>query len=304
MNTAPIQRTIPHLTLIALIFVASPFIFTWVTAESSSLTASSESSSAYILKPAIEPSPYEWVKHYPLISHALGGIGGYDGTNSLEALVQAYRSGQRIFEGDLSVTSDGHLVLRHDWEAGTYPVLGQKLPKSIAPMSLKRFQSLPIQQHYTPITYKQLVSFMSGHPDMMLITDTKEPDSAKAADIFKRIVKETTEVNADILRRIIPQLYEADNFEAISGVYPFTQYIYTLYMNQDSKDQIMDDIMKRGIHLVVMDENRYTPEFVQALRGKGVYTYINTINDVSQIRQYRNEGVQGVMTDFVVPGDL
>jgi glycerophosphoryl diester phosphodiesterase len=53
-----------------------------------------------------------------------------------------------------------------------------------------------------------------------------------------------------------------------------------------------------------MDENKYSPAFVDALRKKGIYTYINTINDVGQIRRYMNAGVRGVMTDFVVPADL
>lgn len=303
MNAAAVKHNLPSLILTLLIAIAVPSIFTSFTATPSSRTPSWKSS-AFHLRPAIEPVPYEWVNQNPLISHALGGIGGYDGTNSLEALLQAYRSGHRVFETDLSVTSDGHLVLRHDWEAGTYPVLGQKLPKAIAPMTLEQFESLPIQQQYTPVTYNQLVRFMSRHPDMILITDTKEPDSSKAAAIFKRIVAETIEVDADILQRIIPQLYQSDNFDAVSSVYPFSQYIYTLYMNQDSKEQIIDFVTEKGIRIVVMDENRYSPEFVQTLRDKGIYTYINTINDVNQIRQFVHEGVQGVMTDFVVPDEL
>jgi glycerophosphoryl diester phosphodiesterase len=303
MHAPTVRQTLPSLILSVLLIIAAPLVFTSVTAELSS-KAPSAKPTVYTAPPAIESMPYEWVHQYPLISHALGGIGGYDGTNSLEALLQAYRGGHRVFEADLCVTSDGHLVLRHDWEAGTYPVLGQKLPKAIKPMTLKQFESLPIQQQYTPVTYKQLVHFMSEHPDMMLITDTKEPDSSKAAAIFKRIVAETVEVDADVLRRIIPQLYQSDNFDAVSSVYSFKQYIYTLYMNQDSEEQIIDFAAEKGIHIVVMDENRYRPEFVQALKDKGIYTYINTINDIYQIRELRKEGAQGVMTDFVVPGDL
>ena len=139
---------------------------------------------------------------------------------------------------------------------------------------------------------------------MMLITDTKEPDSTKAAAIFKKIVTETVEIDANVLRRIIPQLYQSDNFDTVSSIYPFKQYIYTLYMNQDSEEQVIDYAVEKGIRIVVMDENRYRPEFVQALKDKGIYTYINTINDLSQIRELRKEGAQGVMTDFVVPGNL
>ncbi|QHT61350.1 hypothetical protein GXP70_16230 [Paenibacillus lycopersici] len=50
-----------------------------------------------------------------------------------------------------------------------------------------------------------------------------------------------------------------------------------------------------------MDENRYSPELVQALKDKGIYTYVNTINDLERIQSLRKSGVQGVMTDFIEP---
>ena len=53
-------------------------------------------------------------------------------------------------------------------------------------------------------------------------------------------------------------------------------------MNQDSEEQVIDYAVEKGIRIVVMDENRYRPEFVQALKDKGIYTYINTINDLSK----------------------
>jgi len=289
--------------------LVSPFVFAQVlpiTTSNSSPAASAKKADLPLLQPAIESMPYDWTDRESLISHALGGIGEYTGTNSVEALEKAYRSGLRVFETDISVTSDGQLVLRHDWEAGTYNILGQAIPKSqpLEPMSLQQFKSEKIQQRYTPMTFKELAAFMSEHPDMLLVTDTKEDDSAKAADIFKRIVHEAGQVDAQVLRRLIPQLYKQDNYEAVSSVYPFKQYIYTLYMNGDSMNDVVSFASSKGIGVVVMDENRYTPEFVQRLLDKGIYTYINTINDVDRIHALMSEGVKGVMTDFVVPDDL
>ncbi|GGD86552.1 phosphatidylinositol-specific phospholipase C/glycerophosphodiester phosphodiesterase family protein [Paenibacillus nasutitermitis] len=307
MNKRAISYGIVGFILTTLL--VSPFVFAQVLplrAQESSPAVSAKKADSTRLEPAIESTSYDWAEREPLIAHALGGIGEYIGTNSVEALENAYNKGLRIFETDIAVTSDGQLALRHDWEAGTYNVLGQKIPDSLplTPMTLEQFKSIKIQQHYTPMTFKELAAFMSEHPDMLLVTDTKESNSAKAADIFKRIVSETRQVDEQVLRRLIPQLYKQDNFEALSGVYPFKQYIYTLYMNGDSMKDVVDFASAKGIGVVVMDENRYTPEFVQSLKDKGIYTYINTINDVNRIHALMKQGVQGVMTDFVVPADL
>ncbi|MBW7457747.1 phosphatidylinositol-specific phospholipase C/glycerophosphodiester phosphodiesterase family protein [Paenibacillus sepulcri] len=289
--------------------IISPFVFAQVLpgiATEASLIVSGKETAPVAIQPAIESMPYDWVNQEPLISHALGGIGGYSGTNSIEGLKRAYNSGLRVFETDITATSDGHLVLRHDWEAGTYMVLGQAIPdaRPLEPMTLARFKSTKIQQQYTPMTFKELCVFMSEHPDMLLVTDTKEADSTKATQLFKQIVSEANGVDAQVLRQFIPQLYKQDNYDAVNRVYPFRQYIYTLYMNGDSMKDVVNFASGKGIGVVVMDENRYTPEFVQALLQKGIYTYINTINDVGRIHTLFSTGVKGVMTDFAVPGDL
>lgn len=48
------------------------------------------------------------------IAHALGGIDGKKYTNSLEALNEGYDNGIKLFEVDLSMTSDNVMVARHD----------------------------------------------------------------------------------------------------------------------------------------------------------------------------------------------
>ena len=58
-----------------------------------------------------------------LIAHALGGIGGKPYSNSLEAFIENYNKGIRIFEVDLSITSDGYVVCRHDWNTSLYSFL-------------------------------------------------------------------------------------------------------------------------------------------------------------------------------------
>lgn len=53
---------------------------------------------------------------YNVIAHACGGIDGYTYTDSLEALNQSYEKGDRLFDIDLRFSSDGEIVLRHEWQ--------------------------------------------------------------------------------------------------------------------------------------------------------------------------------------------
>ena len=56
-----------------------------------------------------------WYERYNVIAHAFGGIDSYDYTNSYEALVANYNLGTRVFEIDIATTSNGDLVLLHEW---------------------------------------------------------------------------------------------------------------------------------------------------------------------------------------------
>ena len=51
------------------------------------------------------------------ITHAGRLLDGAPYTNSLEALNQNYKSGRHIFEFDLALTANSHIVLAHDWDA-------------------------------------------------------------------------------------------------------------------------------------------------------------------------------------------
>ena len=77
------------------------------------------------LAPSPEPAPEEPPamaedgEHPRLIAHAGGAVYGYRLTNSLEALDRAWEAGFRFIELDFQRTSDGEIVLIHDWAPST-----------------------------------------------------------------------------------------------------------------------------------------------------------------------------------------
>ena len=64
---------------------------------------------------AVNTPEFNW-ENYNIITHALGGLDGYTYLNSRESFINHYDKGCRFFEVDLSQTSDGVWVCRHNWK--------------------------------------------------------------------------------------------------------------------------------------------------------------------------------------------
>lgn len=246
---------------------------------------------------------YAWADHYTLIAHALGGISGKTASNSLEAFQENYKRGHRVFETDILFSTDGELVLRHDWQPYMYNFLEQPVSakQMQSALSVKDFKALKIYKKYTPLTFAEMVKIMQSHPDMYLMTDTKEIDSPSIQKKFKAIVNEVSKVDKTILDRIIPQIYDEQMLHTIQAVYDFKNIAYTLYLNNQPNADVVDFSSKNGIKVIVLNELRYSKSFVTQLAAKGIYTYVHTINDVKKIDEYEQSGVRGVMTDNVIP---
>ena len=95
---------------------------------------------------------FSW-DHYETIAHALGGIGDKTYLNSKESFLAAYQMGCRLFEVDLTRTSDGVWVCRHSWKQS----LGQWDGEEAKVLSSEEFLASPIYGKYTPLTFEDLM---------------------------------------------------------------------------------------------------------------------------------------------------
>jgi len=101
------------------------------------------------------------------IAHAGGEIEGLKYTNSLEALNQNYQLGFRMFELDISETSDGHFVATHDWNYWKKETSFQ----GKVPVSLSEFKKHKIRNKYSTLSMSEINQWFSEHPDATLVTD-------------------------------------------------------------------------------------------------------------------------------------
>jgi hypothetical protein len=102
-----------------------------------------------------------------LIAHAGGEIDGHRYTNSLEALDYNYNNGFRLFELDISKTSDNYYVAAHDWKSWT-KFTGHKGP--LVP-DKETFNKYKIRGLYTPMDMDRINAWFKAHPDAILVTD-------------------------------------------------------------------------------------------------------------------------------------
>lgn len=244
-----------------------------------------------------------WYQEAPPIAHALGGVDGISYTNSKDAFEYSIERGYRYLEADFCTTSDGHLVLRHDWglevpmgfEAGYVP-------------TLEEFTGNNICGKYTSLSALDLLALMDKHKDVYIITDSKDGAYDAVVEHFTYLV-ETAKENGyeDLLDRFIVQIYNDDMLHAVESVYSFENYIYTLYQRGSEEiDQLIDFCRRNEIEVVTAFDFWWyeRPEFKEKMKNSGLVLYIHTVNDLEAARGLLEEGVTGIYTDFITAEEL
>lgn len=237
-----------------------------------------------------------------LIAHALGGINTDTYTNSYEAFLLNYQKGHRLFEADLMLTSDGHLVARHDWFAYLQPSLPPD--KRNMPLTLKEFKQYAIYDRYTPLDFHDIARLMQQDPEICLVTDTKETDPELIAKQFNIIKSVAEQVDPCILDRIIPEIYNPEMFRIVKSIYPFKHCFYSIYLTDSSDTEVVKFVLQNEIPAVAMPAERATRSFLRLLNVNGIPAYVFTLNTAREMNKYRKIGVYGFYTDFVTYSDL
>lgn len=239
---------------------------------------------------------------YSLVAHAMGQVDDKTGTNSLEAFQASYAKGYRMFEVDLSLTSDGYVVLRHDWSDGVQEGFdGENIP------TRAEFLEVPIYGAYTPLSFGDVLGLLEMYPDIFIITDSKATDDATVTAQFQSMVDEAEELGMlHLMDRMIVQIYSPEMQDVVEEVHHFQRYMLTLYQTPfyGEADQFLryaQDCWKRGIEDIVIWHFLYTDQLLPAAQRFGLRVWLHTVNDEAQADRYRSEGAWGVYSDRIMP---
>lgn len=256
-------------------------------------------------KPEGERSAPQILADSRVVLHALGSVDEIVGLNCLEGFLEHYNEGVRVFEADLRLTSDGYVVLRHDWFAGVQEGVDQThIP------TLEEFLSRPIHGKYTPLSFRDLLLLMSDYPDICIITDTKLLDNEAVTEQFQSMVRDAQKLGMSYLfDRIIVQVYSPEHYAIVEGVHHFPHYIYTLYQDYfgqsaESFQNKVNFCVDHHIMGLTINETVWNPDYIKISDAGKINVYLHTVNDPAQVKRLLNGGVKAIYTDFLNPKDV
>lgn len=239
--------------------------------------------------------PEKWHESHQMIAHALGEVDGYAETNSKEAFLSAYDKGFRIFEADLQLTTDEHLVVRHN----------QLVLNGSTKIDLDSFLQGQAFGKYTNMTAEDLVDLLVEHEDAYLVTDSKDVEPEIIQEQFRQLL-DLIEATGDtsLYDRVIVQIYFEEMYELIYDLYPFEHWIFTLYQIYDPDlEEIGDFCAENAIEVVTMPYTTVTKEKSDILHSYDLKVYAHTINEHVEVLYGKSSGVDGFYTDFLAPDD-
>ncbi len=233
--------------------------------------------------PAVYIAPQDgipWYEQSAIVAHALGSIDGRSESNSAEAFMATYAKGQRVFEVDLVLTSDNKLVARHDFADDSYYTLEQQIPAAGKLMDSRTFTETPIMGLYTPVTIDDITGWLETYDDIWIITDTKATDAETIKTQFELL---RDAINSDaLLERVIVQLYNYEMYDTVNSVYPFKNYILTLYQLDDRDyNKIGKFCAEHSVAVVVMPVSIADDKTTKTLHSYGLHVYLHTVNRIT-----------------------
>lgn len=256
-----------------------------------------------------EVVPHEWTEKNKLVAHSGGavreavGVNHY--TNSLEAIVQNYNLGHRVFEIDFCLTSDNQLAAIHDWV--------QFANKDGIPLSAEEWKSYKMDDgcggYYTSLLIGDVLDEMLVNKDMYIVTDSKsyELTEEQIRVQFQLIYDEAMKREPELLNRIIPQIYNEDMYNIIESIYSFPSIIYTIYASPDTPERIEEFAsMHDNIKVIVcpVDHWGFDQAMIEKMHSHDLLLYAHTIQTFDQMQAGINKGYDGFYSGLLIPNDI
>ena len=235
---------------------------------------------------------------------ATGGLGKMIAQET--SFINYYDKGCRLFEVDLTQTSDGVWVCRHNWKES----LGQWKGEERKVLSSEEFLNTPIYGKYTPMTFEDLLKLLDEYPDAFVMIDSKQysvrnyqrtlEDYAQYREISIKAGIEHT------LKQIIPEIYNSAMYPGTALLYKFPAYIYSLWQEYTTEElnDIAEFCQTNKIMAVTIYRDYWSEGVQKIFDERDILVYIYTINDKEEARRYLANGAQGVCTDVLITDNL
>jgi glycerophosphoryl diester phosphodiesterase len=223
------------------------------------------------------------------IAHAGGGVNGnlmY--TNSLEALNGSYKKGLRYIEVDLETTSDGRLILLHDWDFCMRVFFNTK----VGVKSYDQFKSLSMKQGLTIVSFREFVDWLKDKPDVYIITDSKRNPVKNLQAIAK--------FYPQMIARTIPQIYKFEEYKAVKNL-GYKNMILTLYQSNYTAKEIIKFAKKNKLWAISISTNKIKETDLASKITEAIDTPLlaHPVNNEALITTLSDKKISGFYTAFL-----
>lgn len=209
------------------------------------------------------------------VAHAGGGLPEGIYCNCREAFDRSYARGFRWFEADFSTTTDGQIVLLHDWGPEFRSWFNRP-----GPLTHAEFMATMLRGGYHPMDVGSLVAWLTAHPDAILITDVKADNLTILHQLAATPIKS----------QLVPQVYFPDQIAPVKAL-GFDRIIFTNYRANLPASDLRKIMPKVWAVTVWKDDVRHL--------GGRVFAF--TVNTTAEANLARLRGAAGVYTDQLRP---
>lgn len=228
-----------------------------------------------------------------VIAHGGGIYRGYETTNSVEALNQAIRNGYKLIELDMVLSSDGKIIMLHDWDRTATHYFGSSFPRKL---SQSQFLSLSVHGTLEVLTFDKLAIILKKNPDVRIVTDTKDDNLALLTAI--------KEMYPDLINRFLPQIYDYDQWREVKNL-GYTDIIFTLYaMAEPDSGRIASFVKEHGLYAVTMPDYLAERGLCKKLSEAGIIIYVHPIADYETALAFMNQGAYGIYSGSLQPSEF
>ena len=248
---------------------------------------------------AIANTDTEWYAKYNIISHSMGSIDGKNYTNSLEALENSYGHGNRLFDADVNIASDGALVLRHEWTDALGTEYSERIPNH------DEFNSTLIYGKYHPLDFDSLLDRMTEKIDMYVITDIKGDVQEICSKMIDRIKQRDN--SADLFERIIVSLYSQEDYDKTLNFNDseLKKYSIRQYVNNNNNNRMVVFCLRNNIPVVNYQKDYFFKDDISLFNEKHIKLFIAVVDDLSEFDKIRKKNnYTGIVSNSIYEEDI
>jgi glycerophosphoryl diester phosphodiesterase len=223
------------------------------------------------------------------------GFSGHAPENTLVAIRQAIEVGADMVEIDVTVTSDGHVILLHD-ETLDRTTDGQGLPTE---KTLDEIRRLDAGSWFGPDYAGEKIPTLSEALETVkdrILINIEIKSEAVEHEVVPKVA--ALIVEHGMLDRVVVSSFspEALRLMKITDPAVITATLFNKELHTDRDP--LEIIMEVGSHGFNISGKRLTAEMVERCHKHGIPVAVYTVNEPSEMRRLMELGVDAVFTDY------